>query len=78
MAADDDRGARLDELNKATLRGHARNIDDRGLSPDDQRSALYVGRSGEPDSAQNPALLAELRRNAEAVYGDAPKGRAPR
>ena len=79
MAADDERGAKLDELNKATLRSHARNIADRGLSPDDKDSALYLGRSGEADSARHPALLAELRANAEQVYGDAPKGgRAPR
>jgi len=53
-------GEQLDELNKATFRKHHRNIADRGLAGND-RSAL-------------PALLADLRANAETVYGVAPRG----
>jgi hypothetical protein len=55
-------GDRLDEANRATIRKHYRQILDNGVA-DTEGSAL-------------PGLLADLRANAEAVYGAAPRGRA--
>ena len=62
MSTDKARGDQLDAANRATFRKHYRNIIDRGLGDHE-------------DSALAP-LLADIRANAEQVYGDAP--RAPR
>jgi hypothetical protein len=61
-----DKGEQLDALNRQAIRDHARNIADRGVA-------------GALDHEYRPGggtLLEALRRNAEQVYGEAP--RAPR
>jgi hypothetical protein len=76
MTADRTPAQRLDELNEATIKVHARNIGDRGLSGPD--SALH--RAYRPGGG---TLLEALRANAQAVYGGGadggqPGGRRPR
>lgn len=56
-----DQGARLDELNRAALKRHWRGLNDLGRLRD----------RAEAD------FLADLRANAESVFGDAPAALAP-
>jgi hypothetical protein len=60
----DTRGDQLDALNRATFRRHYRNIVDNGIGDPDRY----------PHSAL-PGVLADLRANAEQVYGDAAPSR---
>jgi hypothetical protein len=59
MTASENRGEQLDAANRATFRKHYRDVIDKGIG-DHEGSALA-------------AILADLRANAEAAYGEAPK-----
>jgi hypothetical protein len=63
VTASENRGEQLDAANRATFRKHYRDVLDKGIG-DGEGSALA-------------GLLADLRANAERVYGEAPR-RAPR